>query len=53
MDTPTGDRTIVALDPATGREIWQHDLGQVGAGSRRVVLGRRSDAPPDGPRQHV
>jgi len=34
--TPTGDRTIVALDPATGREIWKHDLGEVGAPSRGV-----------------
>ena len=36
MYTPTGDRTIVALDPATGREIWKHDLGEVGAPTRGV-----------------
>jgi glucose dehydrogenase len=34
--TPTGNRTIVALDPATGKEIWKHDLGQVGAPNRGV-----------------
>ena len=34
--TPTGDRSIVALDPATGREIWKHDLGEVGAPTRGV-----------------
>ncbi len=34
--TPTGDRSIVALDPATGKEIWKHDLGQAGAPTRGV-----------------
>ena len=34
--TPTGDRSIVALDPATGREIWKHELGEGGAPTRGV-----------------
>ncbi|MGE3179492.1 MAG: pyrroloquinoline quinone-dependent dehydrogenase [Vicinamibacterales bacterium] len=36
MYTSTAQRTIVALDPATGREIWKHDLGRVGAPNRGV-----------------
>ena len=34
--TPTAQRTIVALDPATGKEIWKHELGQAGAPNRGV-----------------
>jgi glucose dehydrogenase len=34
--TPTAQRTIVALDPVTGKEIWKHDLGKVGAPNRGV-----------------
>jgi len=34
--TPTAQRSIVALDPATGKEIWKHDLGAVGAPNRGV-----------------
>ena len=36
MYTSTAQRTIVALDPATGKEIWKHDLGKVGAPNRGV-----------------
>lgn len=36
MYTATAQRTIVALDPATGKEIWKHDLGKVGAPNRGV-----------------
>jgi quinoprotein glucose dehydrogenase len=35
--TPTARRTIVALDPATGKEIWKYDLGNVGAPNRGVT----------------
>lgn len=34
--TPTGDRSIVALDPATGKEVWKHELGEAGAPTRGV-----------------
>src|SRR5262249_46667668 len=34
--TPTPQRTIVALDPATGKEVWKYDLGSVGAPNRGV-----------------
>jgi len=34
--TPTAQHSIVALDPATGKEIWKHDLGTVGAPNRGV-----------------
>jgi len=34
--TPTAQRSIVALDPATGREIWKHDLGNIAAPNRGV-----------------
>jgi quinoprotein glucose dehydrogenase len=35
--TPTARRTIVALDPATGKEIWKYELGNVGAPNRGVT----------------
>src|SRR5262249_23575910 len=34
--TSTTQRTIVALDPATGREIWKHTLDKGGAPNRGV-----------------
>src|SRR3954471_10521683 len=34
--TSTAQRTIVALDPATGREIWKHELEKGGAPNRGV-----------------
>ena len=34
--TSTARRTIVALDPATGREIWKHELDKGGAPNRGV-----------------
>src|SRR4249920_1825049 len=34
--TSTSRRTIVALDPATGREIWKHELDKGGAPNRGV-----------------
>lgn len=34
--TPTIQRTIVALEPETGKEIWKYDLGRVGAPMRGV-----------------
>ena len=34
--TSTAQRTIVALDPATGREIWKHALDKGGAPNRGV-----------------
>jgi glucose dehydrogenase len=34
--TPTAQRTIVALEPETGKEIWKYDLGKIGAPNRGV-----------------
>ena len=34
--TSTARRTIVALDPATGKEIWKHELEKGGAPNRGV-----------------
>src|SRR5689334_14533156 len=34
--TSTSRRTIVALDPATGKEIWKHELEKGGAPNRGV-----------------
>ena len=34
---PTGHRTIVALDPETGKEVWNYDLGKAGAPLRGVT----------------
>jgi glucose dehydrogenase len=34
---PTASRTIVALEPETGKEIWKYDLGRVGAPLRGVT----------------
>ena len=34
--TSTAQRTIVALDPATGKEIWKHELDKGGAPNRGV-----------------
>ena len=34
--TSTARRTIVALDPATGQEIWKHELDKGGAPNRGV-----------------
>src|SRR5215831_14482140 len=34
--TSTSRRTIVALDPATGKEIWKHELDKGGAPNRGV-----------------
>ena len=36
MYTPTAQRTIAALDPQTGREIWKYDLEKVGPPNRGV-----------------
>jgi len=36
MYTSTAQRTIVALDPATGKEIWKYDLGKVAGPNRGV-----------------
>jgi len=36
MYTPTAQRTIAALDPQTGKEIWKYDLEKVGAPNRGV-----------------
>src|SRR5580698_6977140 len=35
--SPTRQRTIVALDPETGKEIWKYELGSVGAPLRGVA----------------
>jgi glucose dehydrogenase len=35
--SPTVHRTIVALEPETGREIWKYDLGKAGAPLRGVT----------------
>ena len=35
--TPTAQRTIVALEPETGKEIWKYSLGRVGAPLRGVT----------------
>ncbi|HXD72912.1 MAG TPA: pyrroloquinoline quinone-dependent dehydrogenase [Vicinamibacterales bacterium] len=34
--TSTSRRTIVALDPATGKEVWKHELDKGGAPNRGV-----------------
>jgi quinoprotein glucose dehydrogenase len=34
--SPTRERTIVALDPETGKELWKYALGNVGAPLRGV-----------------
>jgi quinoprotein glucose dehydrogenase len=45
--TSTARRTIVALDPATGKEIWKHELEKGGAPNRGVSYwpGERGVAP--------
>ncbi|HUR35738.1 MAG TPA: pyrroloquinoline quinone-dependent dehydrogenase [Vicinamibacterales bacterium] len=45
--TSTTQRTIVALDPVTGREIWKHELEKGGAPNRGVSYwpGDREFAP--------
>jgi quinoprotein glucose dehydrogenase len=35
--SPTLQRTIVALDPETGKEVWKYELGPVGAPLRGVA----------------
>ena len=35
--TPTAQHTIVALDPATGKEVWKYELGKTGAPLRGVT----------------
>ena len=35
--TPTAQRTIVALEPETGKEVWTYSLGRVGAPLRGVT----------------
>ena len=35
--TPTVHRSIVALEPETGKEIWKYDLGKAGAPLRGVT----------------
>src|SRR5262249_25235106 len=37
--TSTSRRTIVALDPATGKEIWKYELEKGGAPNRGVAYG--------------
>ncbi len=37
MYTPTVHRSIVALEPETGKEIWKYDLGKAGAPLRGVT----------------
>ena len=37
--TSTTQRTIVALDPVTGRELWKHELEKGGAPNRGVSSG--------------
>ena len=34
---PTRQKTIVALEPETGKEVWKYDLGKVGAPLRGVA----------------
>jgi len=34
---PTAHRTIVALEPETGKEVWKYDLGRVGSPLRGVT----------------
>jgi glucose dehydrogenase len=36
--TPTRNRTIVALDPETGKEAWKYSLGRTGAPLRGVTF---------------
>src|SRR5580698_8749156 len=36
--TPTRNRTIVALDPETGKEVWKYSLGRTGAPLRGVTF---------------
>ena len=36
--TPTRNRTIVALDPETGKEVWKYTLGRTGAPLRGVTF---------------
>ena len=36
MYTPTRQRTIVALEPETGKEVWKYSLGRAGAPLRGV-----------------
>jgi glucose dehydrogenase len=44
---PTLQRTIVALDPETGKEIWKYDLGRAGAPLRGVTYwGGDKSSPP-------
>jgi glucose dehydrogenase len=38
--TPTRERTIVALEPETGKEVWKYTLGRVGAPLRGVTFWR-------------
>src|SRR5262249_43356135 len=37
MYTPTGQRTIVALEPETGKEIWRYEAGRAGTPLRGVT----------------
>src|SRR5215471_8601668 len=44
---PTVHRTIVALEPETGKEIWKYDLGKVAAPLRGVTYWEGdNDSPP-------
>lgn len=45
--TPTRQRTIVALEPETGKELWKYALGRVGAPFRGVSYWQgNQDHPP-------
>ncbi len=35
--TPTGQRSIVVLEPETGKEVWKYELGRAGAPLRGVT----------------
>src|ERR1700676_1107462 len=46
--TPTVHRSIVALEPETGKEIWKYDLGAVAAPLRGVTYWQGDkDSPPE------